>query len=181
MRFIVVLCSLLVLSGCTSMPLATMLKFSQFDEQTIAQLDPQQMLVKVSVRDDYSLIQDSTKLQMKFQPDDVNESTKAALNLKLLSKVAETRSAGLFSSDTSVITYEFAVDQAGVETIRQMQAQFTKADHKGTMNFKVNTDFEPIDAKNMKDELLLWIDLRLSEKEGYFPLIEAAHIELEQS
>lgn len=179
MPVIVVLCFLLSLSGCASIPFATMAKLSQFDGQSIAQLDPEQMLVKVSVGNSYSLKPNSTRLQLSFQPEQQNSKTEAALSLKQLSKAQEKRSVGFFSPDLDVMTYEFAVDQAGAETLKQMQQQFIKAGHKGAVSFTVETSFDHKDNAEIKKDILLWVDLRVFEKEDYISLIDAAALKVE--
>lgn len=180
MRFIVILSALLVLSGCASIPFSTMATFSQFDENTLTKLDPNQMLVKVSVGNDYSLEPDSTKLQLSVQPSNVNRSTEAAFGLELLSKVTEKRGTGLFSADMEVTTYEFKIDQTGAETLKQLQTQFKTTGLSGDMSFSVETDFDTKDKTEIKDEMWLWIDLQLSEQQGYIPLFEAAKMDIKK-
>lgn len=179
MPVVAVLCFLLLLSGCASIPFSSIAKLSQYDGQSIAQLNPQQMRVKVSVGNNYSLKPNSTRLQLSFQPEQHNSKTEAALSLKQLSQVQEKRSTGFFSPDLDVVTYEFAVDQAGAETLKQMQQQFIKAGHKGAVSFTVETGFDHKDNADIKKDILLWVDLRLFEKEDYLSLIDAAALKIE--
>lgn len=179
MRVVAILCFLLSLSGCASIPFTTMTRFSQFDEHNLTQLDAKQIMVKVSLRNDYSLKPDSTKLEMSYQPDNVNRKTEAALTLRQLSKVEEKRSVGIFSPDVEVVTYEFAVDEAGAEKLKQVQDQFIKADHKGTISFSISSSFTPKDEADVKKEVTMWVDLKLYEKEGYFSLFDAATLKVE--
>ncbi len=179
MPVVAVLCFLLLLSGCASIPFATMAKLSQYDGQSIVQLAPEQMLVKVSVGNSYSLKPNSTRLQLSFQPDHSNKKTEAALSLKQLSQVQEKRSVGFFRSELDVMTYEFAIDQAGAETLKQMQQQFIKAGHKGAVSFTVETGFDHKNNADIKKDILLWVDLKLFEKEDYISLIDAAALKVE--
>lgn len=179
MSVVAVLCFLLLLSGCASIPFATMAKLSQYDGQSIVQLAPEQMLVKVSVGNSYSLKPNSTRLQLSFQPDHSNKKTEAALSLKQLSQVQEKRSVGFFRSELDVMTYEFAIDQAGAETLKQMQQQFIKAGHKGAVSFTVETGFDHKNNADIKKDILLWVDLKLFEKEDYISLIDAAALKVE--
>ncbi|RVT48192.1 hypothetical protein EMM73_02555 [Rheinheimera sediminis] len=180
MRFVVILSALLALSGCASIPFSTMATVSQFDENTLTTLDPNQMLVKVSVGDDFSLEPDSTKLQLTVQLDKVNKSTEAVFGLVQLSKVSQKRATGLFSADMEVTTYQFKLDQAGVNTLKQLQTQIKTAGNKGSISFSVETNFDVKDATQIKDEVLLWIDIRLSEQQGYIPLFDAAKLEVKK-
>ena len=179
MPVVAVLCFLLLLSGCASIPFATMAKLSQFNGQSIAQLDPEQMLVKVSVGNSYSLKPNSTRLQLSSKPDHSNKKTEAVLSLKQLSQAQEKRSVGFFSPDLEVVTYQFAIDQAGAETLKQMQQQFIKAGHKGAVSFTVETGFDHKNNADIKKDILLWVDLKLFEKEDYISLIDAAALKVE--
>lgn len=180
MRFAVILSALLALSGCASIPISTMATFSQFDENTLTTLDPNQMLVKVSVGHDFALEQDSTKLQLNVQLKNVNRSTEAAFGLELLNKVTEKRDTGLFSADMEVTTYEFKIDQTGVAALKQLQTQFKTAGTSGNFNFSVETNFDTKGATEIKDEIWLWIDIQLSEQQGYIPLFDAAKMEVKK-
>ncbi|EGM75960.1 hypothetical protein Rhein_3952 [Rheinheimera sp. A13L] len=180
MRFIAVLSALLALSGCASIPFSTMAIFSQFDEKTLTTIDPNQMLVKVSVDDDFTLKPDSTKLQLSVKPKNANRSTEAAFGLELLSKVTEKRATGLFSAEMEVTTYEFKVDQTGVAALKQLQTQFETTGISGDMSFSVETNFDVKDGTEIKDEMSLWIDLQLSEQQGYIPLFDAAKMEVKK-
>lgn len=180
MRFAVILSALLALSGCASIPISTMATFSQFDENTLTIIDPSQMLVKVSVGHDFGLEPDSTKLQLSVQPKNVNRSTEAAFGLELLNTVTEKRATGLFSADMEVTTYEFKIDQTGVAALKQLQTQLKTAGASGNFNFSVETNFDTKDATEIKDEIWLWIDLQLSEQQGYIPLFDAAKMEVKK-
>jgi hypothetical protein len=181
MRFVALLSALLLLSGCASIPLSTMATFSQFDENTLTTLDPNQMLVKVSVGDDFSLEPDSTKLQLTVQLDKVNKSTEAVFGLVQLSKVSEKRATGLFSADMEVTTYQFKLDQAGVDTLKQLQTQIKTAGAMGSFSLNVETDFEPKEQAKIGDQVVLWIDVQLSSVQGYIPLFDAAKLELKKA
>lgn len=176
MRFAVILSALLALSGCASIPFSTMATLSQFDDHTLTKLDPNQMRVKVSVGNDFSLKPDSTKLQLSVQLDNVNRSTEAVFGLVQLKEVTEKRAAGLFSADMEVQSYEFKIDQTGADTLKQLQTQINTTGASGKMSFNVDTNFDAKDATEIKDEMLLWIDIQLSEQQGYIPLFDAAKI-----
>lgn len=180
MRNAVTLCFLLILAGCASIPLKTMATFSQFNEQTLAQLDPAQIRVRVSLRNDFDLKPNSTQLELNLQPDNVNRSTQVTLSLKPLNRIEEQRSKGIFSSKVDVVTYQFAVDQAGAEALKQAQKQFIQANHKAEFSFSVGTGFIPKDDANVVDEILLWVDVKLFENDDYVPLFDAATLKLER-
>lgn len=180
MRFVVLLSALLLFSGCASIPFSTMATFSQFDENTLTTLDPNQMLVKVSVGHDFNLQQDSTKLQLSVQPSNVNKSTEAAFGLELLSKVTEKRATGLFSADMEVTTYQFKIDQTGIDALKKLQSQLKTAGLVGDFSFNVETEFDAKDETEIKDEIWLWIDIQLSEQQGYIPLFDAAKMEIKK-
>jgi len=180
MRFAILLFALLALAGCASIPLSTMATFSQFDENTLTTLDPNQMLVKVSVGHDFNLKTDSTKLQLNVQPGNVNRSTEAAFGLELLSQVTEKRATGLFSADMEVTTYEFKIDRTGLEALKKLQSQLKSTGPVGDFSFNVDTEFDAKDETQIKDEMWFWIDIQLSEQQGYLPLFDAAKMEIKK-
>ncbi len=180
MRFIILLSALLLLSGCASIPFSTMTKFRQFDETTLTTLNPYQMQVKVSVSQDFSLKPDSTLLQLSVQPTNVNRSTEASFGLELLSKTTEKRSRGLFSEDVEVTTYQFKIDPVGIDALKKIQNQFKTVGLTGDFSFSVETKFDNKDQAEVKNEMWLWIDIQLSEQQGFMPLFDAAKMEIKK-
>ena len=44
------------------------------------------------------------------------------------------------------------------------------------MSFSVETKFDVKEKTEIKDEMWLWIDIQLSEQQGYIPLFDAARM-----
>ena len=167
----------LLVAGCASIPLSTMLRLSQLDQQTLVQLDPAQIRVRVAVPAGFAIDVQNTKLSL-----DLGSKSGAHDNSRYdLSKLAETtgaRSGGLFRSDIPVNVYDLALTADANRRFREAQ-RFALANEFSEVNFSVNSRLAsvPEDAKAIR----FWIDLRLRQSDSYMTLIDGAEIVIERT
>lgn len=162
----------LALSGCASVPLTTALKLSAMKPRALAQVDPSEVRVKVSVPSGFQLNVDASRLSLSLKAPN-GRSQRHEMALSLIQVERGSRSAGLFSGDTAVSTYTLGLSPSGVSKLRSAQ-QFVLTEDANAFEFGVNAPLArtPAGAR----EITFWADVRLSSQEPYMPLIDGAKI-----
>ncbi|WP_395343738.1 hypothetical protein PN836_004050 [Ningiella sp. W23] len=167
-------CALMLIftSGCANIPIATMLKFSGFDENDFAQLDASQIRTKLEVSTPYMLNLEDTRLALST--DSIEGLRKYDFPLELLSEEARMSEAGFFSSERSYTEYTFKISDEGIDNFRVIQ---------DTLKKKVETEYsfsvsaaihEPPDKGKA---LILSIHLELNDSEEFVTLIDEYNLE----
>ena len=173
-RGVIVLLALLV-AGCASIPLSTMLRLSQLDQQTLVQLDPAQIRVRVAVPAGFEINVAETRLSLDLDASAAGHN-KSSFDLSTLRESGGTRSGGLFRSDIEVKVYDLALTRDAITRFRKTQ-QFALANEISEVNFSVTSKMAsmPEDARSIR----FWIDLRLRQADSYMTLIDGAEVEFE--
>lgn len=160
------------LSACATIPLSTALRFSSLEPSTLAQVDPAQVRVKLSVSLGYEV--DIPKSRLKLTVTDSGDVSRSAdMPLGLLVRTVGMRSTGFFGSDVSVTTYEAALTAEGVRQLQALQKSLLTIEG-GTFEFDVSAPFSKTPPE--PQEVNLWADLKLSSNKSYLPLINGAKL-----
>jgi len=165
----------IVVGGCASIPLSTALQLSTLTPQSLAQIDPAQVRVKLSVSSGYEVDIPGSRLKLSLS-DSTGTSRTAEMPLSLLLKSTGKRSGGLFSSDVSVNTYDLALSPEGTRKLQALQ-QSLLLTRNGKFEFTVSAPFSKTPPR--ADYVTFWADLKLSNKDAYIPLINGAKIKFE--
>ena len=88
--FAVLFASTLVLAGCASIPLSTAMRLSSLKPRTLAQLDPADVRVRVSLPNGFELNVPKSRLTVSLAATN-GPSRKSQLGLSLLQTVRDTR------------------------------------------------------------------------------------------
>jgi hypothetical protein len=160
---------LVCLTGCASVPLSTMLRMSTMNQQTLLELDPQQIRARVAVYGGFEIDPKSTQLSLDIA-DEAGRRESRSYALNLLSKTNDTRPGGMFHSDYPVAAYEFALDPESVEDLRRLQKAFAHSKNPG---FTVNVQTT---APGYYKSVRFWIDLKLKEPEPYMTIVDGAEL-----
>ena len=162
-----------LLHACASVPLSTMARMSTFDEQKFAAVRAEEVGVRIRVPKGFEL-----------------DVAKSGLAITLASKagVHESRfdleqvglrdvevDAGWLSGAEPGVEYELRLRGPSQDRFRELQAFVAKARADDILiRVMPKLASSPADAT----AVTVWIDLRLSEAEGYFALVDGAAIEL---
>jgi hypothetical protein len=166
---LVVVAILVCLTGCASVPLSTMLRMSTMNQQTLLELDPQQIRARVAVDGGFELDPKSTQLSLDIS-DETGKRESRSYVLNLLSKTNETRPGGMFHSDYPVVAYEFALDSESIEDLRRLQTVFA---HGKNPRFNVNVQTT---APGYYKSIRFWIDLKLRQSEPFMVVVDGAEL-----
>lgn len=163
------------MSGCVSVPLSTIVRMSTFDERDFVQLNPDVVRVRIKLPQGFTLNAGKSSLG-------VNITSAAGVHygeFKLDQEMAERTqlSKGMFSEETPGTAYTLRLSAASRKEFRKLQA-FVSRGHPGEIVIAVAPRLSsfPKDVASVN----VWIDLLLSESQGYFTLVDAAEIPLEK-
>ena len=163
-----------LLAGCASIPLSTALRLSTLQPATLAQIDPAQVRLRVSVPVGYELDAAATRLRLTLSPPEGAPRT-GAMGLSLLQVVRESRSGGWLAPDRAVSTYLLALSPDGTRQLRDLQ-QYVLSGHPRAFEFAVQAPLAQVPANAR--EVTFWADLKLSLRDPYLPLIDGATVRL---
>jgi hypothetical protein len=164
-----ILVAALVLCGCASIPLSTALHLASLKPHTLAQVDPAQVRVKVSVPAGYEINVRASRLMLRISGP--GGSRTAAIHLNLLAVSEESLRPGRFRANVPVSTYLLDLSDGGVRQLRELQ-QFMLATGPGSFEFSVSAHISksPPNAR----EVTLWVALKLYADKPFMPLIDGA-------
>ena len=175
MRLFVLAAVLLLAAGCASIPVSTAMRFASWTERDLAQVDPAQVRVRVSVNDDYAIDVAKTRLTIALT-DATGIEHQSKLPLKSLRSVRGSRPGGWFSGDVPVQTTTLSLTPDGARQLRALQ-QVILAGKPRAFSLDVSTGFAktPVDPQ----EVTFWADLKLADQDPYIALIDGADIVFE--
>ena len=172
---VLILAAILVVStGCTSVPLSTIAKMSTFDWQDFNALNASELEVQITIPQGFKLNIDNSWLGVDIGSDNNHHSGRFLL--KSLEVVKTYKDIGLFHDDAAVTRYTLALADASLFDFKRLQDYLST--HKAKdVAIRVVPKIKkyPHDL----DKIQIWIDLKLSQKEGYFTLIDGADLSLE--
>ena len=173
----IILATSALLGGCASIPFSTAVRLSSLNLQTLAQIDPTQVRVRLSVPAGYELDIPASKLKLSLASRSYG-SRSGSMALTLLQTTRDIRPGGLFGSDTTVSTYLLSLSPEGGRQLHELQ-QFVLSGQPEQFAFSVHAPFTKIPPTAI--EVVFWADLKLSLGEPFMPLIDGAKIRFEGS
>lgn len=173
MRVTMLLALLLGLCGCASIPLGTALSLSSLTPGALAQIDPGQVQVKLSVPEGYGVDVAASHLALALSGPSGSRS--GEMGLAVLGVSRGVRPGGWFSPDIQVLTYSMALSAEGARTLRGLQA-FVLSGKPNHFTLSVDAPFSKIPPSAR--EVMFWADLKLFPSEPFMPLVDGARIRI---
>lgn len=162
----------LLLPGCMSIPVSTMLRMRDFDQNAFVALVPADIRVRVKVPDGFAIDPAQTVLRIALSTDD-GGSVMGSFPLAVIAEDLETLPGGVFSDELQLRRYELRLSPRGLELFAQAQDQLRSA-RAGEFKLDVSWAFAHIPEK--AESARFWIALKLAAGEDYFALIEDAQV-----
>jgi hypothetical protein len=162
------------LGSCVSVPLSTMVRMSTFDERDFAALDPEVLRVRITLPQGFGL--DVKRSWLGVELTSAAGTHQATFELDP-ERIQTAEIAGGFFADTrSGTAYVLRLSAPSKAKFRDLQSFVAKGrSDQITIRVVPRLSSSPKDA----DGVTVWIDLRLSQADGYFTLVDAATIELD--
>jgi hypothetical protein len=153
------------LAACGAIPLATIARFSGFDEQDFAALDPAALRVRVSVPEGFAIDVAQVRLAARVGFEGYSRTERFDLT-----SVGETRAV-----KGRVVTETLRLADRSQGGFRELQ-RAARASKAREIHLDVNVALRaaPKGARSVK----VWIEMRLSPGEGYVTLIDGGTIAL---
>ncbi|MCG7562470.1 hypothetical protein [Pseudoalteromonas sp. McH1-42] len=165
----------LFLFGCSSIPLSTMLKYRNFDEQSFAALNPSQIRSKIWLSEPFTLNMEKINLSLSLVNERGHSNFTFPLILVKRDKIAAQE--GFFSSEPAKTEYTFRLSELAVNNFQKTQNLLSQKVHQ-KLSFSIGAGFneEPEDGETV----YISISLQLEDNEGYFTLINEAEVDFRQ-
>ena len=170
-----ILLALLVLSlqGCASVPLSTMVRMSSFSERDFSGLSADEVGVKIRIPRGFGL--DVANSWLGIEVASKAGIHDARFELVQVKSQVIALPGGFFSGPTPGMEYELRLSNASAGAFRDLQ-EFVSRGKAEDINIRVVPKLSS--SPEAATSIAVWIDLRLSEREGYFPLVDGTSIPL---
>lgn len=166
---------ILLLQGCSSMPLSTMLKMSSFDETDFVKLNPEDIRVKVRNNTQENVLKSNVlRYQYKGPEGVIDES----FSMELFDEDIETIE-HWFGDDTSQHSSWYKLDDRGIKLFRNLKQHPLLAMKKKDGEFSISVKFKI--AESAPEQFNMSIDLLLSPEDGYFTLFDQHEFNLTEA
>lgn len=163
-----------LLSSCASIPLTTALRLSSFGEQQFVGLRPEEIGIRIRFPRGFGLDVANSRLAIEVASNaGVHD---AAFDLEQSSAQTVRLPAGIFSTQPGV-EYELRLPAASRDRFRELQAFVSRAK---VEDIGIRVMPRLATKPDGADTVVVWIDLRLKQDEGYFLLVDAASISLKK-
>lgn len=165
----------LLLWGCAAVPLSTMVRMSRFDEGDFAQLSADALRVRIRLPEGFGLDATRSWLGVEIASAAGVHNARFALEDEAVRRVP--LPSQLFSGSKHGTEYVLRLAQPSRTEFRHLQA-FVSRGPAENIDIRVVPKLAaaPPDAAAVD----VWIDLLLSETEGYFRLVDGATLSLRQ-
>ncbi|WP_414830465.1 hypothetical protein [Alteromonas sp. H39] len=175
MRKLFLVFIILFLYGCSSIPISTMLKYRNFDEQSFVILDPLQIRSKIRLSEPFTLKLEKINLSLSLENEKGLRHFTFPLVLEKRDKIAAQE--GFFLSEPAKTEYTFKLSELAVNNFKETQNLLSQ-EAQGKVSFSIGAGFNEEPQKGQS--VYISIALQLEEKDGYFTLIEDTEVDFGQ-
>ncbi|WDE00104.1 hypothetical protein [Thalassomonas actiniarum] len=172
----ILVCLSVLVGGCSSIPLSTMVQFSTFDESDFLEIDPNHIRAKVQLEQGFALSTDKSKLEIGIET--LNGYSNYLFPLQELAvKMIEPKNTFFFTPEP-VIEYQLTLTPQAVAAFLALQQEI-KAKKPESYSLSVGTHLgeRPENAESVTMSVLL----KLGENNDYFTLVDNAALALDNT
>lgn len=167
--------SVMFVTGCSSIPLSTMMRLSSMGPEAFSTTNPNDIRVKFLMPEGFVLdVENASLILRRSGEDEVTQSV--TMLLDLLQTETEERSAGLFRGKTVLTAYTFKLTDKSAEELFELQQTLVEGEkHSLQLAMSAPLTTIPPDASEMK----LWIDIQLQRDKPYLRLFDGVTLSFE--
>lgn len=170
-----VVCFIVLLSSCSSIPLGTMLEFRSFSKDDLAKIQPLDLRAKIQLDEPVKADIGSAELTLNLATPKGERSFSFPLILLDEHKVEPVK--GFFSTSAGKTEYTLKLSEEAVSNFVAVQ-QIIRDEPTGSLAFSVSSGLEQI--PDGITEVSMSIFLKLSEEKGFITLFDNAKLEFKQ-
>jgi len=165
----------LSVQACASVPLATMVRMSSFDARDFSGLIAGEVGVRIRIPRGFGL--DAANSWLGVEVTSTAGVHNARFQLDQVKLQVAALPGGFFSGPKPGMEYELRLSDSSAGAFRDLQ-EFVSRGKAEDINIRVVPKLSS--SPEGATSVAVWIDLRLSGKEGYFPLVDGASIPLQR-
>lgn len=162
------------LTSCASVPLGTLLKFSTFDEEDFAEINPEHLNVRIFMQEPAQLGDGPVSLSLLLET--ATGPIMGDYVMQPVNAFKDEIPGGLFSTDIPGTSYLFELTPDQILRFRELQQSLL---NRQIEHMTFNTDFPLGSIEKGQDAIYVWIYMAMDEKADYITLIEGARIEVQ--
>ena len=164
-----------IVSGCASIPLSTMLKFSSYQKSDFVAIKPADIRAKIIL--DQPIEIDIEKVELGLEVETEQGDRVFKFPLSLLERRAIPAKEGWFAFDEAKNEYTLNLSAESVQNFQEVQQLLTNTNG-GNFVFSVNSGFDnlPADIQSFNFSILL----KLQNDDEFVPIFEDATVEVER-
>ena len=173
---VILLTVILLLTGCSSIPLSTMLEMRSYSKEDFLATQPEQLRAQVLLVQPVRADLEKVELQLAL------ETSKGLrlyqFPLQLLVEDQQPEVSGLFSTTPAKNSYTFKLSEEAITNFVEMQ-QLLAEQKSAKLNFTISSGL--LDIPKGASSVTLTARLKLSEQNDYLTLFEDAKLALDHS
>jgi hypothetical protein len=166
-----ILVLVILLAGCASVPLATMVRMSRFNEKDFAALDANVIRARVFVDQGFEIDPDRSELTVELDSGDRSQMRRFGLTQER--GYADVQPHGLLTAGRTRQVYILRLSEVDQRQFEALQA-FVKPQKVDFVKLNVEVGLKSVPAG--ATALQLSLDLLLNADQGYLPLLEDASL-----
>lgn len=161
-------------TGCATVPLTTILRMATFNDLDFAELEPNVIRVKIKLEDGFKL--NAEQSQLAVQITSPAGSHYGHFSLETISVSQTELSQGVFSRNVLGTEYTLRLSDTSQKAFEKLK-DFVK---RGKPR-KILVAIRPIlsSSPQSAETVTVWVDLLITNNDGYFTLLEAAKVPME--
>ncbi len=160
----------LLVCGCDAVPPAATSRMNALAENGLATLDPDAMRLRLVLPQGYVFDPDQTQLALTVSSG--GRSRSADLHVEEVGAQSGVHRQALFEPGMPVVTWTLRLTAPSRKSFRELQ-QILGTDNDFLMNVQLSMKSAPPEASSVK----VWADLMLTEKEGYFRVVDGGNVD----
>ncbi len=184
MRTIIILCALF-LTACSSVPLTTMLHFSNAKPDDFFTVDPKGILVKVSINSTINF-DPTLSINLSANIKDSTGQRTIAFPLELVDKSTQAAVEGLFNNSPEITIYTLKLSSKAIDNLKTLHRERTSGLKKQVgltagVNFSNGTGEDNNNDVALAENTVLSVALKLTEQSEFITLIDNWKVEVDVS
>lgn len=172
-RVLAPLTLLLLLAGCASMPLSSMVQLAAMGREGLERVDPAQLRVRLSVTQGFEIDVNRARLRLSVTAPG-GASRDVDLSLELIERSQFGRSTGLLRRALPQPTYLLRLTPQSAAELAALRQSLATRERGTRRSFSVSAPFSSLPAQ--ATSVTFWADLKLSADGAWIALLDAAEL-----